>query len=146
MRDPWPCPFLDHSEHGVNPLLPHERAYTNESLFLHPPHTIHSVYECSLASGCGYQCTNRLVQRGPCYKLEVIRCMQKDGKFAKGWGVRSPQMVPRGSFLCEYIGEYISDDEAESRGIRYHQPVPPPLPIPPHPLPPPPHPATSLIP
>ena len=38
-------------------------------------------------------------------------------KYVKGWGVRSPDYVPKGSFLCEYIGEYISDDEAESRGI-----------------------------
>ena len=45
--------------------------------------------------------------------------MQRDGRFVKGWGVRSPDFIPRGSFVCEYIGEYISDDEAESRGIRY---------------------------
>ena len=37
-------------------------------------------------------------------------------KYVKGWGVRSPDFVRKGSFLCEYIGEYISDDEAESRG------------------------------
>ena len=80
---------------------------------MQPPHTIHSVYECSLASGCGLDCRNRLVQRGPTFRLEVIRCMQTDGKFAKGWGVRSPDFVPKGSFICEYIGEYISDDEAE---------------------------------
>jgi site-specific recombinase XerD len=90
-----------------------------EGRFLHPPHTVDSVYECSLASGCGLECRNRLVQRGPTYRLEVIRCMEAKGKFVKGWGVRSPDFIPKGAFICEYIGEYISDDEAESRGIRY---------------------------
>ena len=34
--------------------------------------------------------------------------------------MRSPDFFPRGSFINEYIGEYISDDEAESiSGIRY---------------------------
>ena len=33
--------------------------------------------------------------------------------------MRSPDFIPKGSFVCEYIGEYISDDEAESRGVRY---------------------------
>ena len=41
------------------------------------------------------------------------------GRISKGWGIRSPELIPRGSFVCEYVGEYISDDEAESRGIRY---------------------------
>ena len=40
--------------------------------------------------------------------------MQTNGKFAKGWGVRSPDFVPKGSFVCEYIGEYISDDVLRS--------------------------------
>ena len=65
------------------------------------------------------RCKNRQVQLGPRFRLEVYRCYEVEGKFSKGWGVRSPDFIPRGSFLCEYIGEYISDDEAESRGIRY---------------------------
>ena len=48
----------------------------------------------------------------------MFRC-GGDGRFSKGWGVRSPDFIPKGSFVCEYIGEYISDDEAESRGIQY---------------------------
>ena len=48
---------------------------------------------------------------------QVFRCPPV-GRISKGWGIRSPEL-PRGSFVCEYVGEYISDDEAESRGIRY---------------------------
>jgi len=114
-RDAACCPYLLAAEGGE----PEHLAYDDNSKFLHPPHTIDSVYECTLASGCGLECKNRLVQRGPTVRLEVIRCHGRDGKFVKGWGVRSPDVIARGSFICEYIGEYISDDEAESRGIRY---------------------------
>jgi len=120
MRDTWQCPYAEEASKGEGeddkPIV---MAYDTGGLFLHPPHTIDSVYECTLASGCGLECRNRVVQRGPKYRLEVIRCMEKENKFVKGWGVRSPDFIPKGSFICEYIGEYISDDEAESRGIRY---------------------------
>jgi hypothetical protein len=114
LRDPWPCPYLERP-----PRKPEDLAYSQDGRFLHPAHTIDSVYECTLGSGCGMDCKNRLVQHGPKYRLEVIRCLQRDGNFPKGWGVRSPDFIPKGAFINEYIGEYISDDEAESRGIRY---------------------------
>eukprot|EP00966_Prymnesium_polylepis_P152408 3520525-Prymnesium_polylepis.1 len=114
MREPWPCPYEDV---GSANLL--DMPYDSEGRFLHTPHTVESVYECTLACCCDMRCKNRQVQLGPRFRLEVYRCGETEGKFSKGWGVRSPDFIPRGSFLCEYIGEYISDDEAESRGIRY---------------------------
>lgn len=33
----------------------------------------------------------------------------------KGWGVRTLKDIPRGTFVCEYIGEIISDSEADKR-------------------------------
>lgn len=98
LRDPWPCPYLERPARK-----PEELAYSEDGLFLHPAHTIDSVYECTLASGCGMECKNRLVQHGPKYRLEVIRCLQRDGRFAKGWGVRSPDFIPRGSFINECV-------------------------------------------
>ncbi|KAL3908462.1 MAG: hypothetical protein SGPRY_009789 [Prymnesium sp.] len=112
MREPWPCPYDDEA----SPLC---MPYDSMGRFLYTPHTVESVYECTLASKCGMTCKNRLVQLGPRFRLEVYRCGESEGKFHKGWGVRSPDFIPQGSFLCEYVGEYISDDEAESRGIRY---------------------------
>ena len=118
LRDPWPCPYA-----GLDADAPFEgRAYDEQGRFVHAPHTVESVFECTLANRCGMGCRNRLVQFGPRYRLEVFRCSKPHGdnaKYSKGWGVRSPDAVPEGAFLCEYIGEYISDDEAESRGIRY---------------------------
>lgn len=114
LREPWPCPLDDSSSAHPNGM-----PYNSEGLFLYPPHSVDSVYECTLASQCHMDCRNRQVQLGPRFRLEVYRCGETEGRFFKGWGVRSPDFIPRGSFLCEYVGEYISDDEAESRGIRY---------------------------
>jgi hypothetical protein len=118
LREPWPCPFdiidgpraMDEpggSSGGGGPgRACGKLAYTSDSRFLHPPHTVDSVYECTLASRCGLECPNRLVQRGPTFRLEVHRCeLDHKTAFSKGWGVRSPEIIPRGSFICEYIGE-----------------------------------------
>uniref|UniRef100_A0A3B5LPZ2 SET domain-containing protein n=1 Tax=Xiphophorus couchianus TaxID=32473 RepID=A0A3B5LPZ2_9TELE len=32
-----------------------------------------------------------------------------------GWGVRTVQDVPQGTFICEYVGEIISNSEADKR-------------------------------
>lgn len=37
----------------------------------------------------------------------------------KGWGVRAMSDIPKGSFVCEYVGEYISDLDAETREDSY---------------------------
>lgn len=36
-----------------------------------------------------------------------------------GWGVRAAHEIPKGSFVCEYVGEIISDSEAETREDSY---------------------------
>jgi histone-lysine N-methyltransferase SETMAR len=33
----------------------------------------------------------------------------------QGWGVRAAQAVPRGAFVCEYAGEWVSAAEAGRR-------------------------------
>ena len=32
-----------------------------------------------------------------------------------GWGVRALQEIPKGTFVCEYVGEIITDKEADQR-------------------------------
>lgn len=32
-----------------------------------------------------------------------------------GWSVRTLDTIPRGAFVCEYVGEVISDAEADIR-------------------------------
>ncbi len=37
----------------------------------------------------------------------------------KGWGVRSTDPISKGTFVCEYVGEVITSEEAERRGVEY---------------------------
>lgn len=67
------------------------------------------VHECGLSCKCPSSCQNRVGQRGPHHRLEVFKTK------STGWGVRSPDEIPSGSFICEYIGELLPDKEAEER-------------------------------
>jgi euchromatic histone-lysine N-methyltransferase len=46
-------------------------------------------------------------QHGVRYTLEVFKTDKR------GWGVRSLDSIPSGSFICEYTGNLLSDTEAE---------------------------------
>lgn len=37
----------------------------------------------------------------------------------KGWGVRATKPIPAGTFVCEYVGEIVTVEEAEKRGQYY---------------------------
>ncbi|KAG1112178.1 hypothetical protein G6F42_014815 [Rhizopus arrhizus] len=72
-----------------------------------------AIYECNQSCECGNRCKNRVVQRGRKIPLQVYKT--KD----KGWGVRSLQDIPKGTFIEEYIGEVISVEEGDRRGVVY---------------------------
>jgi hypothetical protein len=36
----------------------------------------------------------------------------------QGWGVRAGEPIARGTFVCEYVGEVLNDQEANKRGER----------------------------
>ncbi|KAM4527978.1 histone-lysine N-methyltransferase EHMT1 isoform 2-T2 [Odontesthes bonariensis] len=67
------------------------------------------IFECNHACSCWRTCKNRVVQNGLRIRLQLFRT----GK--KGWGVRALQDIPQGTFVCEYVGEIISEAEAEMR-------------------------------
>ncbi|CEP19018.1 hypothetical protein [Parasitella parasitica] len=72
-----------------------------------------AIYECNQSCECGPRCKNRVVQRGRKIPLQVYKT--KD----KGWGVRSLQFIPKGTFIEEYIGEVITVEEGDQRGVVY---------------------------
>ncbi|XP_045509907.1 histone-lysine N-methyltransferase SUV39H2-like [Colias croceus] len=72
------------------------------------------VYECNKACKCSMNCNNRVVQRGRTFKLTIFRTT-----YGCGWGVRTEQKIRKGQFLCQYIGEVITFEEAEIRGREY---------------------------
>uniref|UniRef100_A0A9L0R656 [histone H3]-lysine(9) N-methyltransferase n=2 Tax=Equus TaxID=9789 RepID=A0A9L0R656_HORSE len=67
------------------------------------------LFECNHACSCWRNCRNRVVQNGLRARLQLYRTQNM------GWGVRSLQDIPLGTFVCEYVGELISDSEADVR-------------------------------
>ncbi|KAJ0068009.1 hypothetical protein NL108_014945, partial [Boleophthalmus pectinirostris] len=67
------------------------------------------LYECNHACSCWRTCRNRVVQNGLRVRLQVYRTQKM------GWGVRAMQDIPQGTFICEYVGEIITDTEADKR-------------------------------
>ncbi|XP_043939153.1 histone-lysine N-methyltransferase EHMT2 isoform X2 [Protopterus annectens] len=67
------------------------------------------IFECNQACTCWKTCKNRVVQRGIRARLQLYRTAKM------GWGVRAVQEIPQGTFICEYVGELISDAEADVR-------------------------------
>ncbi|CAN6459880.1 unnamed protein product [Victoria cruziana] len=71
------------------------------------------VYECNSLCSCNKTCQNRVLQKGVQVKLEVYKTENK------GWAVRAGEAIPRGAFVCEYLGEVLDDQNANKRGERY---------------------------
>uniref|UniRef100_G3T838 Euchromatic histone lysine methyltransferase 1 n=1 Tax=Loxodonta africana TaxID=9785 RepID=G3T838_LOXAF len=67
------------------------------------------IFECNHACACWRSCRNRVVQNGLRARLQLYRTQNM------GWGVRALQDIPLGTFVCEYVGELISDSEADVR-------------------------------
>ncbi|XP_056131091.1 histone-lysine N-methyltransferase SETMAR [Lampris incognitus] len=69
------------------------------------------VFECNALCACSEACSNRVVQRGIRFRLEVCRTKEK------GLGVWTLEPIPQGTFVCEYAGEVISFEEARRRQL-----------------------------
>lgn len=82
------------------------------------------IKECWWKCGCNKQCGNRVVQRGITYQIQVF--MTTEGK---GWGLRTLEDIPKGAFVCEYVGEVLTNSELFDRvsrspqGMKHSYPV-----------------------
>ncbi|XVF21515.1 hypothetical protein REPUB_Repub12eG0096500 [Reevesia pubescens] len=74
------------------------------------------IKECWSKCGCNKQCGNRVVQRGVNYKLQVF--LTPDGK---GWGLRTLEKLPKGAFVCEFVGEILAISELYARNVEKHK-------------------------
>ncbi|KAK7397339.1 hypothetical protein VNO78_18508 [Psophocarpus tetragonolobus] len=68
------------------------------------------IKECWRKCGCDMNCGNRIVQRGIACKLQVFLTGQ-----GKGWGIRTLEDLPKGTFVCEYVGEILTNMELYDR-------------------------------
>ncbi|CAN6486120.1 unnamed protein product [Victoria cruziana] len=82
------------------------------------------IKECWSKCGCSKECGNRVVQRGITVKLQVFFTPE-----GKGWALRTFDPLPRGAFVCEYVGEILTNTELYSRNSqcsgdeKHHYPV-----------------------
>ncbi|THZ74687.1 SET domain-containing protein [Aureobasidium pullulans] len=67
------------------------------------------LYECNPKCRCGPKCKNRLVQKGRTVSLEIFKTTQR------GFGLRCPVNLRRGQYIDRYLGELITDHEADAR-------------------------------
>ncbi|XP_047515282.1 histone-lysine N-methyltransferase SUV39H2-like isoform X1 [Pieris napi] len=72
------------------------------------------IFECNKACKCSDNCNNRVVQKGRNIKLTIFRTNN-----GCGWGVKTCQKIYQGQFICQYVGEVITFEEAEKRGREY---------------------------
>lgn len=96
----WDGPLYDPVTGTLRPLLVADS----------PPFTI-PVFECNSGCTCGPECCNRVTQRrregavsAGC-SLEVF-----DTGTARGQGCRTLTPIPKGAFVCEYVGVLVSSD------------------------------------
>lgn len=73
-----------------------------------------AVFECNKLCKCGPECTNRVVQQGRKHSLTIFKTSN-----GRGWGVRTDRVIAKGQYICEYVGEIITNKEAEARGHIY---------------------------
>lgn len=52
-----------------------------------------------------------MVQKGSKVAMQIFECNER----AKGFGVRGIAKIPRGTFISEYTGEILTDNEADRR-------------------------------
>ncbi|KAL6518274.1 hypothetical protein OROMI_033975 [Orobanche minor] len=71
------------------------------------------IKECWRKCGCNMECGNRVVQRGITRKLQVF--LTGGGK---GWGLRTLEELPKGAFICEYVGEILTNMELYERNTK----------------------------
>lgn len=71
------------------------------------------VWECGPNCQCPPSCAYRVIGQGRKVGVEVFRTEDR------GWGVRSTQYIPYGTFLGRYVGEIITQKELERRCERY---------------------------
>lgn len=71
------------------------------------------IKECWSKCGCNKQCGNRVVQRGITRNLQVFYTDDR-----RGWGLRTLEELPKGAFVCEYVGEILTTKELLDRTLQ----------------------------
>ncbi|XP_059172104.1 histone-lysine N-methyltransferase SETDB1-B-like isoform X2 [Physella acuta] len=71
------------------------------------------IVECNSRCQCDRRCANRVAQHGLTTRLQVFKTEKK------GWGLRCLDDIAKGSFICIYAGQLLTDKGANEDGKTY---------------------------
>ncbi|BFZ05005.1 hypothetical protein BsWGS_08044 [Bradybaena similaris] len=71
------------------------------------------IVECNMRCKCDKRCHNRVAQQGLQMRLQVFKTEKK------GWGLRCLDDIAKGSFICIYAGQLLTDRGANEDGKQY---------------------------
>ena len=71
------------------------------------------IYECNKFCKCSKTCLNRVAQNPLRSPLQIFKTEKR------GWGIRTLVDLPRGSFICIYVGKLYTNEEANIQGQEY---------------------------
>ncbi|KAH9499961.1 Histone-lysine N-methyltransferase SETDB1-B [Bulinus truncatus] len=71
------------------------------------------IVECNSRCKCDKRCSNRVAQLGLRMRLQVFKTEKK------GWGLRCLDDIAKGSFICIYAGQLLTDKGANEDGKQY---------------------------
>ncbi|GER51310.1 SUVR2 histone-lysine N-methyltransferase [Striga asiatica] len=90
------------------------------------------IKECWRKCGCNMECGNRVVQRGELSTMTLPAPGEQQFSWhlltkaiqvfmteeGKGWGLRTLEELPKGAFVCEYVGEILTNMELYERNTK----------------------------
>lgn len=66
------------------------------------------IYECNIKCKCNDRCFNRVVQQPIQIKMQLYRTKNR------GWGLECLHDIPKGTFICTYVGYLYPEKEANA--------------------------------
>ncbi|XP_029347081.1 histone-lysine N-methyltransferase eggless [Acyrthosiphon pisum] len=91
----YPAIFKDHDNIGYSFKRLHKQVITG-------------IFECNTSCKCKKTCLNRVVQEPLKTSLQLFLTEKK------GWGVRTLADIPKGSFVCTYLGVVRTEKDADN--------------------------------
>jgi histone-lysine N-methyltransferase SETDB1 len=91
-------------------LVHHQAGYSYRRLLQQVPT---GIYECNSKCKCKQTCLNRVAQKPMRAKLQVFKTKER------GWGIRTLCEIPRGAFICIYVGNLYSSTESNEVGKKF---------------------------
>lgn len=98
---------------GLPKRFPYQKPINGRPGFLvcHYRNTRNAIYECNQNCGCGNGCKNRNVQFGRKVPLVIFKTK------SRGWGLKCKEDLVMGEFIDTYLGEIITNEEADRREV-----------------------------